>query len=91
LPEPFVLASVRFPFSFDGRGVARSRAGKGVVNQADKFREYARRITHESMKFEARGKLRMREAKDPESWYRLDSISCKRFVLKIMKIVEGFE
>ncbi len=61
-------------------------------SDGERYREYARKITHETMKFEAHGKLRMERTKaDPEKWLRLDTISAKRFVLKITKMVEGFE
>jgi hypothetical protein len=64
------------------------------MSEADreKFHEYARRIGNEFDKFRCHSKWRMDKSAEPfRKWWDLQTQADKRFVLKIISMVEEFE
>ena len=61
-----------------------------MKTESERFREYADRITHETDKFKFASSKRLKTATDPKKWLRLQQVASKRFVLKMIRIVEAF-
>ncbi len=66
------------------------KAGRSVKSDPEQFRKYANRISHETRKFDYLSKIRLELARDSKKWLRLQQIASKRFVLKIIRMVENF-
>jgi len=61
------------------------------MSQAERYREFADRIAHETRKFDCASRTRTQRAKDVKKWLRLQQIASKRFVLKMVRMLETFE
>jgi len=61
------------------------------MSNAERYRGFADKIAHETDKFSFASSKRMKRAKDPKAWLRLQQIASKRFVLKMVRIIEEFE
>jgi hypothetical protein len=61
-----------------------------MKSEAERFHEYADRITHETAKFNFASRERLKAATDSKKWLRQQQAASKRFVLKMIRIVEAF-
>ena len=60
-------------------------------SEADKFHDFARRLTNQFNKFTANRSHRMKRQIDAKRWWLLETAADKRFVTKIIRMVEDFE